>query len=69
MTFAEAAELISNNSDLGARICHDRVEVTVYGRPAGYVTADELDRIGHTSTGWGKHLSKGASKVWTALAS
>lgn len=68
MTLEQAAELINQHTDLTARVRRGQIEVNVYGRPAGYVTEGELERLGHTPTGWGKNLRKGALKVWQSLS-
>lgn len=68
MTLDHAAELINRHPDLSAVVRGSKVEIDVYGRPAGYITGDDLNRLGHTATGWGKQtLRKGAYTVWQAL--
>ena len=62
-----AAELISAHPDLSADVRGDEIKVSMYGRPAGSVTQDDLDQLSHTPTGWGKHLRKGALVVYRAL--
>lgn len=68
MDLDQAAERINQHPDLTARVRRGQVDVAVYGRPAGYVTNDDLGSMGMTATGWGKHLTKGALKVWQSLA-
>jgi hypothetical protein len=67
MDLATAADRINEYEDLSARICGAVIEVSVYGRPAGTVSQDDLDQLGHTATGWGKSLRKGALQVYRAL--
>lgn len=68
MTLQDAASKISASQyDLSAKVAGNRIIVSRYGRPAGYVSADEIERLGGSPTGWGKHLNKGALEVWRAL--
>ena len=67
MDMTIAAERINEHDDLSARINRGVIEVSVYGRLAGTVSQDDIDSLGHSSTGWGKGLRKGALKVYTAL--
>lgn len=67
MDIHTATDRINAYDDLSARIRGDAIEVSVYGRPAGVVSQDDLDRLGHSATGWGKGLRKGALKVYRAL--
>lgn len=67
MTLTDAAARINSAADLSAQVRGQKIEVSRFGRPAGYVTADDLDRIGHTPTGWGSNLAKGKLQVWQAL--
>jgi hypothetical protein len=68
MDMQTATDRINAAADLGATIKRGEIHVTKYGRPAGVVTQDDLDSLGHTPTGWGKSLRKGALEVWRALA-
>lgn len=62
-----AAERINATDDFGAAVKGDRIEVTKFGKPAGHVTEDEIENIGHTPTGFGGNLRKGALEVWRAI--
>ena len=67
MDMTTAADRINEYGDLAAKINRGVIEVSVYGRPAGTVSQDDIDNLGRSSTGWGKGLRKGALKVYTAL--
>lgn len=66
MTLAEAADRINRHSDLRATVSGNHIMVDVYKRPAGYIGLDDLSDL-TSSTGWGKHLIRGAAKVYSAL--
>jgi pterin-4a-carbinolamine dehydratase len=66
MTLNDAAAKINQHPDLTATVQRDRIAVSVYRRPAGYVTEDDLADL-TSSTGWGKQLRKGALAVYQSL--
>lgn len=66
MTLDQAAERINQHPDLTATVQRDRIAVSVYRRPAGYVTGDDLADL-TSSTGWGSNLRKGALAVYQSL--
>lgn len=67
MDMNTAAYRINEWEDLSARVNGDKIMVSVYGRPAGSVDQNDIDNLGHSATGWGKGLRKGALKVYRAL--
>lgn len=66
MTLNDAADRINQHPNLTATVQRDRIDVSVYRRPAGYVTEDDLADL-TTSTGWGRNLRKGALAVYQSL--
>jgi len=70
---SNAIDNINAHADLGAEKRGNKIMITVYGRPAGYITDDDvqdaMDRT--TPTGWptSKALKKGALKVYEAIRS
>jgi pterin-4a-carbinolamine dehydratase len=66
MTLDQAADRINQHPDLTATVQRNQIAISVYRRPAGYVTEADLDDL-TTSTGWGKNLRKGALAVWKSL--
>jgi hypothetical protein len=67
ITIAVATERLNRHPDFTAIARLDRIDVKRFGRPAGYITHADLQSIGHTATGWGKNLTKGAYPAWQAI--
>jgi len=69
MDIMTAVDKINATADYSASRKGSEISVTKYGRPVGVVTMDDLAALGHTATGWGVHLRKGALGVYRALTS
>ena len=70
MDINEAIDRINETKDFTAAESRGRIQITKFGRPAGYITEDDISSLGHTPTGWprSKGLNKGALEVWRALS-
>jgi len=66
-----AIDRINAHPDLAATEHGDRIEIKVFGKPAGYVTHDDVAQAeaSISSTGWpqGKGLRRGALQVFRAI--
>lgn len=66
-------DAINATGDLSAEMRGDKIKISVYGRPAGTITEDDvMDAVeSNTATGWtrSKGLKKGAMQVFRAIQS